>query len=68
MKNIVQAEREQRKMSREELATLVGVSRQTIYFLETDRYNPSIHLAHHLAQIFGKTIEEIFIFEEEEEK
>ena len=48
------------------LAKALGVSRQTISSLETGRYNPSIFLAHKIAQYFDATIEEIFIFEEEE--
>ena len=43
----------------------MGVSRQTISSLETGRYNPSIFLAHKIAQFFGMTIEEVFLFDEE---
>ena len=43
----------------------MGVSRQTISSLENGRYNPSIMLAHKIAQYFGMAIEEVFIFEEE---
>ena len=43
----------------------MNVSRQTISSLENGRYNPSIMLAFKIAKYFGKTIEEIFIFEEE---
>jgi putative transcriptional regulator len=52
-------------MRQEELAKLLGVSRQTISSLENGRYNPSIGLAHKVAKLFGRTIEEVFIFEEE---
>ncbi len=47
------------------MARLMGVSRQTISSLENGRYNPSIMLAHKIAQYFEMTIEEVFIFEED---
>ena len=49
----------------EDFAHALGVSRQTISSLETGRYNPSIFLAHKIAQFFGMTIEEVFLFDEE---
>ena len=52
----------------EDFAKSMGVSRQTISSLETGRYNPSIILAYKIAQYFGMTIEEVFIFEEEDLK
>ena len=52
-------------MTQQQLATAVGVSRQTIISLEGGKYNPSILLAHDIAVQFGASIEEIFIFEEE---
>lgn len=52
-------------MTQQQLATAVGVSRQTIISLEGGKYNPSILLAHDIAQQFDAAIEEIFIFEEE---
>jgi putative transcriptional regulator len=45
------------------LAKLVDVSRQTIYFLETGKYNPSLQLAYKLAQVFNCLIEDLFIFD-----
>ncbi|MGI6451909.1 MAG: helix-turn-helix transcriptional regulator [Syntrophomonadaceae bacterium] len=67
MKNRLMELRVHHGMTQEDLAILVGVSRQTIISLEKGRYNPSLHLAHRLAQIFGTRIEEIFIFEEEDD-
>ncbi|AFQ43917.1 helix-turn-helix transcriptional regulator [Desulfosporosinus meridiei] len=52
-------------MTQEELAVLCTVTRQTIISLENGRYNPSIFLAHKIAQIFHLTIEEVFLFEED---
>lgn len=66
MKNKIEAIRTQKNIRQEELAKALGVSRQTISSLENDRYNPSILLAFRIAKYFGLTIEDIFIFEEEE--
>ncbi len=52
-------------MKQEELATLVGVRRETIYHLEKGKYNPSLVLAFSIAKVFGVTIEEIFQIVEE---
>lgn len=53
-----------KRMSQQELADLVGVSRQTIIQLERNRYNPSMLLAYNIAKVFDVTIEELFDFEE----
>ncbi|MBE6941385.1 MAG: helix-turn-helix transcriptional regulator [Ruminococcaceae bacterium] len=66
MKNRIEAIRKERGIRQEEFAKLMGVSRQTISSLETGRYNPSITLAYSIAKFFGMTIEEVFIFEEDE--
>lgn len=55
--------RDERNLKQQELANLVGVSRQTIYFLEKGSYNPSLTLSLKIAEIFNKTIEEVFYFE-----
>lgn len=66
MKNRIEEIRKARGIRQEEFARLIGVSRQTVSSLETGRYNPSIYLAYRIAKYFGMTIEEVFIFEEEE--
>ena len=66
MKNRIEAIRKERGIRQEEFARSLGVSRQTISSLENGRYNPSILLAHRIAKYFGMTIEEVFIFDEEE--
>ena len=66
MKNRIEAIRKERGIRQEEFAKCMGVSRQTISSLENGRYNPSILLAHRIAKFFGMTIEEVFIFDEEE--
>lgn len=68
MKNRIEEIRKGRGIRQEEFAKTLGVSRQTISSLETGRYNPSIFLAHKIALYFGMTIEEVFLFDEEEEK
>ena len=47
-------------LSQQALASAVGVSRQTINAIETERYDPSLVLAVHLARYFGSTVEEVF--------
>ena len=54
-----------KRMSQQELADLVGVSRQTIIQLERNRYNPSMLLAYSIAKVFDVTIEDLFDFKEE---
>ena len=51
-----------------ELAEIVGVRRETIGKLENGKYNPSLKLAMDIAKVFGKTVEEVFIFEDDEEE
>ena len=51
-----------RRMTQQELADRVGVSRQTIMQLERNRYNPSMLLAYSIARVFDVTIEELFDF------
>lgn len=66
MKNCIAENRKARGLTQQQLASLLGVTRQTIISLENDRYNPSILLAHKIAQIFDARIEDIFIFGEED--
>ena len=66
MKNRIAQLRQERRITQEELADAVGVTRQTIISLENGRYNASLLLAHKIAKSFGSSIEEIFLFEEEE--
>lgn len=56
--------RKELNMQQAELAELVGVRRETIGKLENGKYNPSLKLAMVIAKVFGKTVEEIFQFEE----
>lgn len=67
MKNRLEEIRKEQGIKQEELAQAMGVSRQTIGSLENGRYNPSITLAIKLARYFGMTVEDIFIYEEEQQ-
>jgi putative transcriptional regulator len=53
-------------LTQEELAKRVGVRRETIVFLEKGKYNPSLKLAHSIAKVLQTTIEELFLFEDDE--
>ena len=66
MKNKIERIRKEQGILQDEMAKALGVSRQTISSLENGRYNPSIMLANKIAKYFGMTIEEVFVFEEEE--
>lgn len=59
--------RKERKVTQEELADAVNVTRQTIISLENGKYKASLVLAHKIAQYFGVTIEEMFLFNKEDE-
>lgn len=65
MKNRLEALRRQRGITQEDLAAELEVSRQTIGSLENGRYNPSILLAFRIARYFHLSIEDIFIYEED---
>ena len=60
MTNRIRILRAERDWSQAELATLLGVSRQTVNAIETGRYDPSLPLAFQIAAVFGTTIEQIF--------
>lgn len=66
MKNKVYEYRIQKNMTQSELSRLVKVSRQTINSIERYKFNPTLVLAHKLSQVFEVSIDELFIFEEDE--
>ena len=68
LKNKLEELRKQRGIKQEDLANALAVSRLTIGSLENGRYNPSIILAFKIARYFGVRIEDIFIFEEDEDE
>jgi putative transcriptional regulator len=63
MQNTIKVERAIKSMTQADLAEKIGVSRQTINAIETNRYVPSTILALKMAKLFGKTVEEIFSLE-----
>ena len=63
MKNRVEELRKRACLSQEALAKTLWVSRQTVSAIETGRYDPSLELAFKIADLFGTSIEEIFLYE-----
>ncbi|MBQ3880985.1 MAG: helix-turn-helix transcriptional regulator [Bacteroidales bacterium] len=66
MKNTVKVERAIKDITQQDLATAVGVSRQTINSIEAGGYVPSAVLALKIARYFGKPADAIFILEEDD--
>lgn len=64
MKNTIRVERAIKNITQADLAEQVGVSRQTINTIESQKYVPSTVLALKIARVFGKPLEEIFTLEE----
>lgn len=65
LKTRMRSLRKAMNLQQAELAEMVGVRRETIGKLENGRYNPSLKLAMDIAKVFGKTVEEVFMFEED---
>ena len=66
MKTNIRELRRKNKLSQEELADAVGTTRQTITSIEVGKYTASLPLAYKIARYFGLSIEDIFIYEEEQ--
>ena len=64
MKNTIRIQRAIHNMTQQQLAEQIGVSRQTINAMESNKYVPSTVLALKIARLFGKTVEEVFVLEE----
>jgi len=67
MKNRLKVLRAENNWTQEDLAQRVGVSRQAINAIETEKYDPSLPLAIKLGRLFGKPVEEMFALDEEAE-
>ncbi|MBM7660233.1 putative transcriptional regulator [Bacillus mesophilus] len=65
MKNRMKQLRQEHGISQEQIAEMLGVSRQTIISIEKGRYNPSLPLAIQIARCFNTIVEEVFLIEEE---
>ena len=66
MKTRIKEFRARYNLTQEDLAKKVGVRRETIVFLEKGKYNPSLKLAHNVARVLKSKIDEIFIFDDED--
>ena len=66
MRTRIKEYRARYNMTQEELARRVGVRRETIVFLEKGKYNPYLKLAYRIAKVFNATIEDIFLFDDEQ--
>ena len=66
MKNRIKELRIERGIKQQELADKVSVSSRTIISLEKQQYNPSVLLAYRISSVFNLSIEEVFIFEEDD--
>ena len=64
MKNRIRVERAEVRMTQQQLADAIGVSRQTVNAIEAGRFFPSTVLALKIARIFGKPVEQVFQLEE----
>lgn len=68
MRNRIKEFRARYDMTQEQLARKVGICRETIVYLEKNAYNPSLKLAHQIAKALGTTLDELYIFDEDDEK
>ena len=66
MTNCIKQCRLELGMTQDELASAANVRRETIVYLEKGKYNPSLRLAHEIARILGKRIDDVFSFKDEE--
>jgi putative transcriptional regulator len=64
MNNRIKELRARYNLTQDDLAKKVNVRRETIVFLEKNKYNPSLKLAHDISKIFETKIEDVFIFED----
>jgi putative transcriptional regulator len=66
MKTRIKELRARYDLTQEDLAKKIGVRRETILFIEKGKYNPSLKLAHDIAKTLQTTIDELFLFEDDE--
>jgi putative transcriptional regulator len=62
MENNLRVLRAMRRITQEDLAIALGVTRQTVLAIENGKYNPSLELAFKIAEYFETTIEKVFFF------
>ena len=66
MKNKVKELRKNQKLTQEELADLIGISRQAINAIEKEKFDPSLPTAFKMSKLFGYPIEQFFLYQETE--
>lgn len=66
MKNKIKVYRATKGLTQEELADAIGVTRQTVNAIESDKYLPSLGLAFKIARLFSVNIEDVFLWDEKE--
>ncbi|MFC5711790.1 helix-turn-helix transcriptional regulator [Thalassorhabdus alkalitolerans] len=66
MKNRMKQLRQEKGFSQEQMAEMLGVSRQTIISIEKERYNPSLPLAIQIARCFDTIVERVFLLDDDE--
>jgi putative transcriptional regulator len=64
MKNNIRVARAERRMTQQQLADSIGVSRQTVNAIESGRFVPSTILALRIARLFERPVEDMFVLEE----
>jgi putative transcriptional regulator len=67
MKTRIKELRARYDLTQEDLARKVGVRRETIHFIEKGKYNPSLKLAHDIAKTLQTSIDELFLFEDDDD-
>ena len=68
IKNRLKSYRAKHNLTQEELAKKLGITRQTVIVMEKGKYNPSLHLAFRIVELFNCRIEDIFTFVDKEEE
>ena len=66
MRTRIKELRARHNLTQEDLAKKVGVRRETILYVEKGKYNPSLKLAHDVAKVLKTTIDDLFIFDDED--
>jgi putative transcriptional regulator len=63
MKNHIKILRKEKKLTQQEFANLLGVSRQTVISIESEKYDPSLPLAFKIAEVLNQSLDDIFVYE-----
>ena len=67
MKTRIKEFRARHNLTQAQLAELTEVRRETISFIEQGKYNPSLRLAHRIAQVLESTLDELYLFDDEDD-